>query len=877
MRCLRRYFLTAREAKSFNLARERVCMRTILQKYPIPALLVMFLALFGCRSTRHLEPGQFLIKSQPSVRKNQSISTTQVLTAIQTKANTRVLLPKAALYYHNTGRSLEKAFLSKQEPILSGEQEVKGVIPKFVRWLKFRVGEPPRLADAEVLEQDVINIRNLCFANGYFFPEISYKVDTLRHLLRPKVLKKKVKIAFEVKEGAAYRIKDVALVIPDSNEYTASLRSSYQLPASLVRRDARYSHDLFYQERVRATNNLRNSGYFGFSQEWIRFSVDTLGVTAPEGSRTTPGDKWMNVEIRLSHSPSWYRIREIQVFVRPPGAETGTASRDNLYEIRASDLNDEDRKALGLPASRLDSAHMTFFVDAELLKQIHFNFLSRRIHLAEGALYRQEKANLTYQRLQELGMFSVLLINYRPIEGREEMDVQIELQLAPRFQVKAGAETFTRDIISTNLPGVGANLSLRDKNTFNQSELLDLNLTGSVGLYGAEEGQSQFSNLYYEVAGGANLHVHNFMFLNPLLFIIPDKYKRDLSRYSPMTQLSSNLRMERREEYQRLVAGLNLNYQWRNIPFQDRAISRLTPFSLEFIDVPESKISPDFKKRLNSLPIPIRRDFQERFSTRLQFSYTEQNYRSTREHPTFWYRFSAEWGGNLPWLIDMISTRRGSDSSSNDNLLFNRFYYGQYLKGSAEGRLFVPVSRRTEAVFRASAGISSPYNQTPAVPQESRFFSGGTNGMRGWQSNTLGPGRSRLSQFQGNTPDSIVSSLIAPGGEYMLELNAEFRFDVSTYVEMALFSDLGNVWFSRNTADRLTVASSALSWQNLRLGWDVGAGLRFDFSFLVLRLDLGQQIYAPDLETGWVFKVENGDLSRLQGRTRFNLGIGYPF
>ena len=146
----------------------------------------------------------------------------------------------------------------------------------------------------------------------------------------------------------------------------------------------------------------------------------------------------------------------------------------------------------------------------------------------------------------------------------------------------------------------------------------------------------------------------------------------------------------------------------------------------------------------------------------------------------------------------------------------------------------------------------------------------------GWISNTLGPGRSQISDLFSETKyDNDELSLVAPGGEWILEFNAEYRYDVWQYLEMALFTDVGNVWFHRseNTIRELG-EKSVLSPENLRLGWDAGVGFRFDFSFLILRLDFAQQIYAPDLENPW---VPNQDLDEDLPRWRLNLGINYPF
>jgi hypothetical protein len=55
-----------------------------------------------------------------------------------------------------------------------------------------------------------------------------------------------------------------------------------------------------------------------------------------------------------------------------------------------------------------------------------------------------------------------------------------------------------------------------------------------------------------------------------------------------------------------------------------------------------------------------------------------------------------------------------------------------------------------------------------------------------------------------------------------------------------------------------------------------GVGFRFDFSFFIIRLDVGVPIYDPKRveqnQSNWIIgNLKDGDINF------FNLGIGYPF
>ena len=53
-----------------------------------------------------------------------------------------------------------------------------------------------------------------------------------------------------------------------------------------------------------------------------------------------------------------------------------------------------------------------------------------------------------------------------------------------------------------------------------------------------------------------------------------------------------------------------------------------------------------------------------------------------------------------------------------------------------------------------------------------------------------------------------------------------------------------------------------------------GFGLRFDFDFLILRLDIATKVYDPTAPgSKWAIRK----FSLREDQSAFNLGIGYPF
>jgi len=843
-------------------------------------IIIAILLTTGCNATRHLERDEYLLKNKVSIKHDGDINQNLLNRAIQLKPNRRLLIPKTYLHLYNFGRSLEKDSSFAKNFLLKSDH-INRFYQQTTNWLTTKIGADPVLVNLPDIRRDSLNLRNVCFSQGYFHPEITYEIDTINNWFEHQ----KAHVSFEVREALPAVIFDVNYTLRDTvHQYSDSLWksfiSAYDTTASLLRQKGKpplvYQHKLLEQERLRATRALKNAGYFTFSQGMIQYLVDTTyRIAGPVAPRFQP----LLVTIEFLEMPPKFRVGEIKVNIR--SARDGT-NMENIFTqtYRAENLTKADREYYELSQRKLaDSVRMTFEATHTVAREINYNFIARRIYLKEGDLFNQDKARLTQQRLLELGMFQIASINYDANENTGILNMTINLQTALRYQLKVGTETFTDFDFTTssNLPVLGVSLGISNKNAFKRSELLEFNFGGDIGLYASEEDRSNFQNVFYELGSSIKLNIPQF------LLPIGQKRNLELERLSPQTIFTGTINQERRREFNRLVTGLDLSYRWQHIrPNRNKIISSVfTPLAVDFIDI--SIRSKDFQQRVDTLPLAIQRDYQARFSSRTSYTFTYSTYGRSRIFATNYYQLNAEIGGNLPYLLDRFIIR---DSERGDNQIHDNLFYGQFIKGSFEYKRFIPLSSNSELILRGFIGAATAYRTTGGdttgnvylhVPYENRFFSGGANSMRGWRSNTLGPGIVRLPEFQNVFGIASASSLLAPGGELILEMNAEYRFDAISYLEMALFTDAGNVWFneeiSTHPENNGGDAGSQFSRDNLRLGWDAGIGFRFDFSFLVLRLDIAQQIYAPD--KGWVVRSFPQDLGA--GRTQYNLGIGYPF
>jgi outer membrane protein assembly factor BamA len=109
-------------------------------------------------------------------------------------------------------------------------------------------------------------------------------------------------------------------------------------------------------------------------------------------------------------------------------------------------------------------------------------------------------------------------------------------------------------------------------------------------------------------------------------------------------------------------------------------------------------------------------------------------------------------------------------------------------------------------------------------------------------------------------------------GDMRLEANVEYRFPIWWIFNGALFFDVGNVWYLRDTEDSNPEEVFHFDSFYKQLGFNTGLGLRLDLSYVIIRFDLGIQLHNPDRAVGerWIknFNWNN---------TALNFSVGYPF
>jgi outer membrane protein assembly factor BamA len=189
--------------------------------------------------------------------------------------------------------------------------------------------------------------------------------------------------------------------------------------------------------------------------------------------------------------------------------------------------------------------------------------------------------------------------------------------------------------------------------------------------------------------------------------------------------------------------------------------------------------------------------------------------------------------------------------------------FDQYIKLENEIRYFHKLGKNSKLATRLMFDVGLPYGNSTILPYSQQFFIGGANSLRGFQAHSVGPGTyiipEELTHGTNFLPDE--------SGDVKIEANVEYRAKLFSVVNGALFMDAGNIWDTKSHANLPGATFSSHFLNQMAVDW--GFGLRFDFTVLLLRTDIGFPVRYP-FPPGQPYRFN------VHGAV-FNLAIGYPF
>ncbi|HAW51890.1 MAG TPA: hypothetical protein DCX54_06105 [Flavobacteriales bacterium] len=689
---------------------------------------------------------------------------------------------------------------------------------------KFRnsVGEPPVIYDS-ISSYNSIGIMSSFLRNkGYYQNNVTFEERVQRGN------KKKLNLVYKVELGKPTIIGSVSYDI--ENEAILEYISREMDKTNLVVGD-NFDLDKMESERSRVTLLLKNQGLFFFSNDLIFYKADTLKEK-----------RKVHLSMHMKQNPNKLFSDDIKVNPYKTYKLNNVVVSQDLEKTENSPLHDT-LEVEGY--SFLNGS--SFFVKPKAL--------TRTLFLAPRDFYTYDKHENTIRRLSALNNYKYINITYdRSTNPDTNYFLDCFISLIPSKPKSFSIET-NGTTTGGNL-GINGSFSVQNRNAFRGAEILKFKLSAGAEAQSVKTGDEKVLNNVlntYEIGPEISCEFPKF-----LLPVNQNIYSKS---YIPKTTISVSYNYQQRPDYTRGLVNTNLNYWWRETKTKSHSVM---PVSLSQIKVDKTD---KFIERLDSINNrALTASYEDIFIPSLMYSFVYNNQVIKKDASYQIFRGNMEFAGNLANALS--SGVLNLEQNANGQYLLNGIPYSQFFRAYTEYIHNLRINGGTNLVGRAFVGLGVPYGNSTVLPFVRSFFSGGTNGIRAWQARTIGPG---------TTPDSLTSSSgVDQIGDIKIEFNLEYRFKIISFLEGAVFTDIGNIWVLNNP-DYGEEAQFNVSniFHDIAIG--AGVGARLNFNFFIIRFDVANRIKDPGSSEPTSIKFNHYNYLGQYITPVFNFAIGYPF
>ncbi|MBT8310052.1 MAG: outer membrane protein assembly factor [Flavobacteriaceae bacterium] len=723
-------------------------------------------------------------------------------------------------------------------------------------WIK-KTGEAPVIVDTSLTRKSQNRLEDYFWQNGWFDVESST-------LFKPKE-NKRAGVDFFITTGKPYLLDSLSSRID-----SPIIDSLYQKikKKSLLQPIDQYRSSNFEKERSRITTELRNSGVYHFSQDYVTFDIDSIKA-----------DKKVNVELKIpnriikSEDSTYqipfklYRIKDVNILT------------DYSYENRNAPLTDS-------------ITYNNFNIYSAFGLKYKPKALTDAIFITPGEVYKDIDRTRTYRYISELKTFKYPNIEFK--ENVEDTTLTANIFLTPRKKYSLGASF---DVTQSNIQTVGFSFSgnILTRNIFKGAEILELSAIGSIG---ASKDPSDSKDQFFDINElGANLRL-----TIPRLFS-PFNTDKIVPKYmSPSTRITLGATSQRNIGLDKQTLSGIFNYRW----YPSAAITnRMDLFNVQFVknlntdnyfevyqnsfstlnaiaqdigyigatenltipagadnflvDVldgtPPNNISDDQVQTVNNISERKQRLTENNLIFATNFGFTKDKRENLFDNDFSIFRAKLELAGNA---LTALTRLAGQKENQNGKYEVFGVAYSQYVKTELDYVKHWSLGSKNVLAMRSFFGFAIPYGNSTSIPFSRSFFAGGTNDNRAWTAYNLGPGTTS------STNEFNEANL-------KLAFNIEHRYNLFGNFNGAFFIDAGNIWNALDDVeDEDAVFKDFSSLGDIAIG--AGFGLRYDFSFFVLRFDIGFKAHDPS------YKDQNRWFNDFNFKNAvYNIGINYPF
>lgn len=725
--------------------------------------------------------------------------------------------------------------------------------------IQYLLQNPP-VFDTSTISTTQSFMSGYLFSQGYFRTAMkdSFHIDTVTRGNKPAQYRTTIIMNIDAGNRAlidslGYDLRDTALQSITNNNLKDSKIDAGKTP---------YSKEIIAAQLDWLVALYRDRGYFLLRRDNLVAVVDTLNTALLKPTT----DPFEQVQLLEEAQQSNKETSPVTVTVQQRRlADTTNINTDSSFlkkfyvgkinyypETYLAEFPDTLLKHSASFNQQTNRAYTVYFRQGQFNPKIfrQFNYL-RAAHLYNDDLFFK-----TVNTLGQIGSWKQ--VDTRTVIRGDSIDINYFLYPERKQNITYNLEASrnTGDVLTTSdFFGLALNITYRNRNVWHRAVQATTSFTNGVE-FTFNQAQTQNNSLLqaFQISLGQS---YSF----PRAFI-PFNIKRPGRLDFGRTVVSGNVSFADRQDYFRLrsvVADYGYDWKKKNKVWQLR-FPNIELYSLDTLPLlTEAFITNPFLRNSFNTGRVV--------SVKTSLVFTYPGGRNISNYA----RFSSE--VCIPGM-DKIN---------------DKFY--EFVKAEAEYRKSILLHKNTLAM-RAFAGVGYNYSVSPALgvtlPFYKQFIAGGPNSMRAWGLRQLGLGSSLLSDTSTTFSDRY--------GDMQLEANLEYRYPIAHFssvnINGAVFADAGNIWNLRNDPN-----NPESQFDINRLGKDIalgiGTGLRFDFSYFLIRVDFGIKMKDPArLENnGWLDLADftwrnhefdkydaNGNLiSAVRNNYAVQLGIGLPF
>jgi len=585
--------------------------------------------------------------------------------------------------------------------------------------------------------------------------------------------------------------------------------------ATLIKKDDIYSLQTVKNERQRIVKDFRNEGYYFFRNDFLVYNADTNNL----GNR-------IKFYVRYKSNLKTYQIKKYNV---------GDISLSVNKNINDKSFNNSE-------AIVVDSINYKDYYKIFKAHKMTQNIFFKPNHTYSDSLYRK-----TLSYFYGYDILNSLNINFKL---KDTLSRKVDADILFTQSKKMSIVTKLIGATKTNgFSGPSMEITFANRNIFRGGEKISFTFEGGIEKQIGEEtsldyifrtslkGELQLPNF---TPGFKNISKHSIRLPYSLL-----DAKVTYLKYHPTMEIWET----------------SASYAYKWFPNKNNSWD-VRPVTFVYQKIFENEVlNVDDVIDLPYVPFGL----ENQFSLGLMATYTVTNKNTSKTRNAFFFKTTVETAGNVIYAI----YNNFSDKQEQPYTVFNQ-PFSQFGRIDIDFRYYRKLKKSNSLATRFLSYFAIPYGNSIDLPFFRKYFAGGPNSLRGFQTGGVGPG---VFYNKDVKPDIRINN-----GDIRLEANIEYRFKIAGNFFSVLFIDAGNVWLVREDTlrpggkiefDKILQTSSV----------SIGTGLRYDFSVIAIRLDLGIPIKYP-------YKEKRGDVygdtdlidwKRFSQTMILHFAIDYPF